>query len=130
MSRKSSSSKFGFTLMEVLVSMAIFSIGVAGIGHAIGSFLQIKERESKKGRALVEAVSLMEEQVKSPRPCIDPKVPDEPVTVSRQGVDFSLSFERVPGGALLQWAVVRETSGSWNDLTLKRIVKCGETASR
>ena len=120
----------GFTLMEVLIAMAVLSIGIAGVGHSIGGFLQIKEREAKKGMALIEAVSLMEEQVESPRPCIDPKAPKEPLTVSRQGIDFSLNFERVPGGAPLQWAVIRETSGNWNDLALKRIVKCVETASR
>ena len=122
-------SKNGFTLMEVLIAMAILSIGIAGIGHSIGGFLQIKEREAKKGRALIEAVSLMEEQVSLLRPCIDPKAPNEEELIARQGIDFSLNFESVPGGAALQWAVVRETSGYWSDLTLKRIVRCVETAS-
>ena len=122
--------KTGFTLIEVLIAMAVLSIGIAGIGHAIGGFMQIKEREAKKGKALIEAVSLMEELVESPQPCIDPKAPNEVEPVARQGIGFSLAFESVPGGAALQWAIVRETSGYWNDLTLKRIVKCVETASR
>jgi prepilin-type N-terminal cleavage/methylation domain-containing protein len=121
--------KSGFTLMEVLIAMAVLSIGIAGIGHSISGFLQIKEREAKKGRALIEAVSLMEEQVASPHSCIDPKAPNEAESIARRGIDFSLTFERVPGGAPLQWAVIRETSGYWSDLNLKRIVKCVETAS-
>ena len=129
MNRGTSFSKTGFTLMEVLIAMVILSIGIAGIGHSIGSFLQIKEREAKKGRALIEAVSLMEELISLPRPCIDPKAPNEAESIARQGIDLSLNFESVPGGAALQWAIVRETSGYWSDLTLKRIVRCVETAS-
>ncbi len=127
--------KRGFTLMEVLVATVVLSIGAAGIGQVIGGFLQLKEREAKKGRALLESVALMEEQVTAPNPCVESKkdVADTSlvtVSVSRQGIDFTLSYERVPGGAPLQWVVVNETSGYWKDLTLKRIVKCVETASR
>lgn len=127
--------KRGFTLMEVLVAAVVLSIGAAGIGHVIGGFLQLKEREAKKGHALLEAVALMEEQVVTPSPCVEPKkdagdTSMVTVPVSRQGIDFALSFERIPGGVPLQWTVVHETSGYWNDLTLKRIVKCVETASR
>ena len=51
------------------------------------------------------------------------------VEPNEKGIDFSLAFERIPGGAPLQWTTVHETSGYWNDLTLKRIVRCVETAS-
>ena len=125
----------GFTLMEVLVAAVVLSIGAAGIGHVIGGFLQLKEREAKKGQALLEAVALMEEQVATPSSCVEPKKDTTDTSlvtfpVSRQGLNFTLSFERLPGGATLQWTVVHETSGYWTDLTLKRIVKCVETASR
>ena len=105
-----------------------------GIGHTIVSFSQIKERESKKGHALLEAVALMEEQVAKPAPCVKPRrdPADTSLTsvpVSRQGIDFSLSFERVPGSAPLQWVAVHESSGYWSDVTLKRIVRCEETDS-
>ena len=115
--------------MEVLIASVVLSVGVAGIGHSIASFLQMKDRESKKGRALIEAVSLMEEEVVSPRPCVDPKDPVGAVSVERQGIELSLTLERIPGGHPLQWAVIRDESGYWSDLTLKRIVKCVETAS-
>jgi len=129
MSSKIFSTKKGFSLMEVLIAMAVLSVGIAGIGHSIAGFLQIKEREAKKGRALIEAVAFMEEQVATPGPCIDPKAPNEAVPAVRQGIEFSLTYERLPGGAPLQWAIIHETSGSWNDLTLKRIVRCVETDS-
>ena len=123
------SAKKGFSLMEVLIASVVLSVGVAGIGHSIGGFLQMKDREAKKGRTLIEAVSLMEEQVVSPRPCVDPNAPNEAVTTGRQGTELSLTFERVPGGHPLQWAIIRDVSGCWADLTLKRIVRCVETAS-
>ena len=124
----------GFTLMEVMVAVVVLSIGAMGIGHTIVSFSQIKERESKKGHALLEAVALIEENVAKPAPCVKPRRDQADtaltmVSVSRQGIDFSLSFERVPGGAPLQWVAVHETSGYWSDLTLKRIVRCEETDS-
>ena len=121
--------KKGFSLMEVLIASVVLSVGVAGIGHSIASFLQMKDRESKKGRALIEAVSLMEEEVVSPRPCVAPKDPVGAVSVERQGIKLSLTLESIPGGHPLQWAVIRDESGYWSDLTLKRIVKCVETAS-
>ena len=89
----------------------------------------MKERESKKGIALMEAVELMESQVADVRPCADSKDSGTAEIVSRQGVDFSLDFERLPGGAPLQWVFVREISGYWSDLTLKRIVRCVEKVS-
>lgn len=125
----------GFTLMEVLVAAAILFVGAACIGHTIVSFVQMKDREAKKGQALLEAVALMEEQATTQSPCVEPKKDASDTTlvtvlVSRQGIDFTLSLERIPGGAPLQWATVREASGYWNDLTFKRVVKCVETASR
>ena len=112
--------KRGFTLMEVLVAAVVLSIG---------------DREAKKGRALLESVALMEEQVASPASCVEPKKDAGDtslvtVPVSRQGIDFALSYERIPGGAPLQWVSVHETSGYWSDLTLKRIVRCVEMVSR
>ena len=126
--------KQGFTLMEVIVAVVVLSVGAAGIGHLIGGFMQIREREAKKGRALLEAVALMEEQVATPSPCVEfPKDSSDTslvtVPVSRQGLEWTLSFERIPGRAPLQWVTVHETSGYWKDLTFKRIVKCVETAS-
>lgn len=120
--------------MEVLVAVVVLSIGAAGIGHTIVGFVQMKEREAKKGQALLEAVALMEEQVATPSPCVKPRRDGSDtslvsLSVSRQGIDFSLAFERIPGVAPLQWTTVHETSGYWNDLTLKRIVRCAETDS-
>jgi type II secretory pathway component PulJ len=120
--------------MEVMVAVVVLSIGAMGIGHTIVSFSQIKDRESKKGHALLEAVALIEENVTKPAPCVKPRRDQADtaltmVSVSRQGIDFSLSLERVPGGAPLQWVAVHETSGYWSDLTLKRIVRCEETDS-
>ena len=37
--------------MEVLVAVVVLSIGAAGIGHTIVGFVQMKEREAKKGRS-------------------------------------------------------------------------------
>ena len=124
----------GFTLMEVMVAVVVLSIGAAGIGQTIVGFVHMKERETKKGLALLEAVALVEEQVSSPGPCVAPKkdVNDTAlvvVPVSRQGVDFSLTLERLPGGVALQWVTVHETSGYWNDLSLRRVVRCVETDS-
>ena len=126
--------KRGFTLIEVMVAAVVLSIGAAGIGHIMVGFVQMKERESKKGAALVEAVSLLEELVATPGSCVKPKHDETDTSlvtlpISRQGIDFTLSLERIPGGAPLQWATVHETSGYWADLTLKRIVKCVETDS-
>ena len=118
--------------MEVMVAIVIVTIGSAGIGHAVGGFMQIKDRETKKSYALLEAVALMEEQVALPGRCVKPKRNENDTSlvtlfISRRGIDFSLSFERIPGGAPLQWVSLREMSGYWNDLNLKRIVKCVET---
>ncbi|MBR2210915.1 MAG: type II secretion system protein [Fibrobacter sp.] len=126
--------KRGFTLIEVMVTAVVLSIGAAGIGHIVVGFVQAKEREAKKGVALVEAVSLIEEQVATPGNCVEPKRDETDTSlvilpVSRQGINFTLSFERIPGGAPLQWASVHETSGRWDNLTLKRIVRCVETDS-
>ena len=122
--------KSGFTLMEILVAVAVLSVGTAGIGYAMRAWLHIKERNLKKVTALSEAASLVEELVERPRPCPIPERPYDTLSVTREGVELSVSLERLPGGAPLLWASVRETSGYWNDLNLKRIVKCEEKVLR
>lgn len=56
----------GFTILEVLISLAVFSICIIGLARAQQSNVQLSNRAEKKERALIVAQDLYEEMMSVP----------------------------------------------------------------
>lgn len=87
----------GFTLVEVLVAMAVLSVAAVASGYYYGALSAMKRRERETVRAVVLATEYVENAVAHPPMCVDTafSVPLEP------GVNLAVEVALLPGGARL-----------------------------
>ena len=108
----------GFTLLEVLVALAVLAAGAVALGHYAGAF-----------NSAVAAVAYLDSLAASLPPCVDTVLmradalpaprPYHVVSPSK----IRAVYTPVPGQILLQWVEVR--SGNF---TLRRLVRCARVS--
>ena len=96
----------GFTLLEVLVALAVLASGTVALGHYAAAFRRISSAEIARVDSALTAVAFLDSLAVSRPPCAD--------TVLMRAETFLL-----PGPRALQWVEVH--SGNF---TLRRLVRC------
>ena len=96
----------GFTLLEVLVALAVLAVGAVALGHYAGAFSRISSAEIARTDSALVAVAYLDSIAVSQPPCAD--------TVLTRAETFLL-----PGPRALQWVEVH--SGNF---MLRRLVRC------
>ncbi|WP_088637025.1 prepilin-type N-terminal cleavage/methylation domain-containing protein [Fibrobacter sp. UWR2] len=100
----------GFTLLEVLVALAVLAAGAVALGHYAGAFNRVSSAEIARADSAVAAVAYLDSIAVSLSPCTD--------TVLMRAETFLL-----PGPRALQWVEVH--SGNF---TLRRLVRCARAS--
>ena len=105
--------KSGFTLMEVLVALAVFAFGSLAVGRYLDSFNRLRSMERDQTKSLIAAVETMEYFIRNPPPCTDSSFVLNEVDVVRS---------TMPGVVSLAWVVV--STGGVGQVELRRLVWC------
>lgn len=100
----------GFTLLEVLVALAVLAAGATALGHYAGAFNRVSSAEIAHADSALAAVAYLDSIAVSLPPCAD--------TVLTRTETFLL-----PGPRALQWVEVH--SGNF---TLRRLVRCARVS--
>ena len=115
----------GFTLLEVLVALAVLAAGAVALGHYAGAFNRISSAEIARADSALVAVAYLDSIAVSFPPCAD-TVLMRAETFLTQGPHHVVSpiklravYTPVPGPVPLQWVEV--CSGNF---TLRRLVRC------
>lgn len=106
--------KQGFTLMEVMVALAVLAAGTVAFENFFDSFNNIRILERRQAKAFVEAASVMENLIENPPLCRDS------VYVQNQ---VRVRLEAAPGVIPLVLVQVAHDS-CLHKIELQRLVKC------
>lgn len=115
----------GFTLLEVLVALAVLASGTEALGHYTAAFRRISSAEIARVDSALTAVAFLDSLAVSRPPCADTvltRVEALPAPRPHPVVSpFKIRAVYTPvfGPYPLQWVVV----GSGN-FTLRRLVRC------
>lgn len=119
----------GFTLLEVLVALAVLAAGAVALGHYAGAFNRISSAEIAHADSAVAAVAYLDSIAVSLPPCAD-TVLMRAETFLTQGPHHVVSpfkilavYTPIPGPHALQWVEVH--SGNF---TLRRLVRCARAS--
>ena len=119
----------GFTLLEVLVALAVLAAGAVGLGHYAGAFNRVSSAELARADSAVAAVAYLDSLAASLPPCVDTVLmradalpAPRPYHVVSP-IKIRAVYTPVPGQILLQWVEVR--SGNF---TLRRLVRCARVS--
>lgn len=114
--------KYGFTLPEVCVALAVFLVGIAGMLGGWAFFNREVADERYRLNRFYEVQSAMETLIADAPLCVDSLITlersPERRLASVQNV-VSVRMDRIPGNGRLAWAVV-ELDG----FSLQRLVRC------
>lgn len=116
----------GFTLIEVLVALAILSTSSVVFGTIVGFFNQQRSLERSRANAFVCAVETMESLIDNPPSCEVSTRPSSHGPATSRNVDSGIpcdsavvALRPVPGVVPLSWAQVQVSTVSF-----RRLVKC------
>lgn len=115
----------GFTLLEVLVALAVLAAGAVALGHYAGAFNRVSSAEIARADSAVAAVAYLDSLAVSLPPCADTVLMRADALPTPRPYHVVSPFKiravytPVPGQFPLQWVEVR--SGSF---TLRRLVRC------
>lgn len=96
--------KRGFSLLEVLVAMAILELGILVFGRILSGFYHQRLLEKNQAKAFIEAVQGIEEFVQSPVSCRNP------------------ALTSIPGVVPVAWVIV--SVDGIRPVMLRRLVPC------
>lgn len=119
----------GFTLLEVLVALAVLASGAVALGHYAGAFSRISSAEIARADATLAAVAYLDSLAVSRPPCADTvltRAETLPAPRPHQvgsPIEIRTVYTPVPGLFPLQWVEV--CSGNF---TLRRIVRCARAS--
>lgn len=119
----------GFTLMEVLVALAVLTVGVSAFGSVLDGFNRLRHRERLQVEMLEAASVQMERQVHSPPPCSE----IHRDSVSARDFFIRVTINPIPGLVPVAWASVQALSlpdSSATPFRFERLVLCEKTDSR
>lgn len=115
----------GFTLLEVLVALAVLAAGATALGHYAGAFNRISSAEINHADSALATVAYLDSLAVSHPPCVDTALTRvEALPAPRplpivSPIKIRAVYTPVHGPSLLQWVEVY--SGNF---TLRRLVRC------
>lgn len=123
--------KGGFTLMEVLVSLAVLTVGVTSFGYILDGFNNMRSQERLQVQFLEIASRNMESVIASPPPCRDSTFVRVSVdSLEKRSFDNSafsatIVIAPVPGIRPVAWSTVYVTSSRFNrTIQFQRLISC------
>lgn len=87
----------GFTLVKVLVALAILSVGAAASGYYYSAFAAMRKRERETVKAVVLATAYIEKTIENPLACVDTNFAE----IVGNGINLSVTLRKLPGVAKL-----------------------------
>lgn len=114
----------GFTLVEVLVALAVLSVGAVASGYYYRAFASMREREREAVKAVVMATDYLENAIEHPPECADTSFMVNTVC----DVSLFVTVRKLPGVAKLAYLDVAprvgETAHRDLPVALRRVVYC------
>ena len=109
--------RYGFTLLETLVALAVLAAGAAALSLYLGAFRHISSLEFAHSDSALAAVAYMESQVTALPACADTATNDK-TTIFPEIITTPIP------ATSLQWLEIRTP-----DYTFRRLIRC-KKASR
>lgn len=91
--------KCGFTLVEVLVALAVLSVGAVASGYYYSAFASMRKRERETVGAVVAASEYIENAIENKTECADTNY----VVKVNGSVSLSITCRMLPGVAKLEY---------------------------
>ena len=119
-----------FTLLEVLVALAVLAAGATALGHYAGAFNRISSAEINHADSVLAAVGYLDSLAVSLPPCADTVLTLAETLLARGAhpivspIKIRAVYTPIPGPVPLQWLEIRTP-----DYTFRRLSRC-KKASR
>ena len=114
-----------FTLLEVLVTLAVLAAGAASLSLYLGAFRRIATLEFTRSDSALTAVAYLDSLAVSHPPCADTVLTLAEILLARGShpivspIKIRAVYTPIPGPVPLQWLEIRTP-----DYTFRRLIRC------
>ena len=112
-----------FTLLEVLVALAVLAAGATALGYYASAFRRISSAETSRADSAFAAVQYMESLIADPPACADTVMARTEHRSTGEAFLTRILYTPVPGPYPLQWIELRS-----EHFTFRRLVRCARVS--